>query len=45
MLFIQDPENSVNNENHVDITTTTEKQYLLEFIKKWDLFRAMEYVN
>ena len=28
-----DDENSVNRENNIDITTPTEKQYLIEFFK------------
>ena len=32
-LFQMDDEKSVNNENNVDVTTPTEKKYLIEFIQ------------
>ena len=37
-LFEIDDENSVNSENNVDITSLTEKQYLIEFIKTWESY-------
>ena len=41
-LFKTDDESSVNGKNNVDITTPTEKQYLIEVMG--NLFRAMEYM-
>ena len=38
-LFKMDDESSVNSENNVDITTSTEKKYLI------DLIKTREYIN
>ena len=33
LLFKMDDENNINSENNVDITSSMEKQYLIESIK------------
>ena len=40
-----DDENSINGENNVDITPPTEKQYLIEFIKTWNLLTTCDKVR